>query len=106
MLRLDKAARKQAMSTLSSWKKTRGRDAIEKTFVFADFNAAFAWMSRVAMMAEKLDHHPEWSNVYKTVKVTLTTHDAGGLSDLDVKMARFMDNTAGAAGRVKTRAKR
>jgi 4a-hydroxytetrahydrobiopterin dehydratase len=106
MQKLDKAARKQAMSTLSSWKKTRGRDAIEKTFVFADFNAAFAWMSRVAMMAEKLDHHPEWSNVYKTVKVTLTTHDAGGLSDLDVKMARFMDNTAGAAGRVKTRAKR
>ena len=106
MQKLDKAARKQAMSTLSSWKKTRGRDAIEKTFVFADFNAAFAWMSRVAMMAEKLDHHPEWSNVYKTVKVTLTTHDAGGLSDLDVKLARFMDKTAGAAGRAKPRAKR
>ncbi|MEC7233937.1 MAG: 4a-hydroxytetrahydrobiopterin dehydratase, partial [Pseudomonadota bacterium] len=61
---------------------------------------------RVAMMAEKLDHHPEWSNVYKTVEVTLTTHDAGGLSDLDVKMARFMDKTAGAAGRAKPRAKR
>ena len=106
MQKLDKAARKQAMSTLGGWKKTRGRDAIEKTFVFGDFNAAFAWMSRVAMMAEKLDHHPEWSNVYKTVEVTLTTHDAGGLSDLDVKMARFMDKTAGAAGRVKTRAKR
>ena len=94
------------MSTLGGWKKTRGRDAIEKTFVFGDFNAAFAWMSRVAMMAEKLDHHPEWSNVYKTVEVTLTTHDAGGLSDLDVKMARFMDKTAGAAGRAKPRAKR
>lgn len=105
MQKLEKAARTQAMSTLTGWEKTRGRDAIHKTFVFADFNAAFAWMARVAMMAEKLDHHPEWSNVYKTVNVTLTTHDAGGLSDLDVKMARFMDKTAGAAGRVKARAK-
>ena len=106
MQKLDKAARARALSTLGGWKKTRGRDAIEKTFVFVDFNAAFAWMSRAAMMAEKLDHHPEWSNVYKTVDVTLTTHDAGGLSDLDVKMARFMDKTAGAAGRAKPRAKR
>ena len=105
MQKLEKAARTQAMNTLTGWKKTRGRDAIHKTFVFADFNAAFAWMARVAMMAEKLGHHPEWSNVYKTVNVTLTTHDAGGLSDLDVKMARFMDKTAGAAGRVKARAK-
>ena len=106
MQKLDKAARARAMSTLDGWKKTRGRDAIKKTFVFKDFNASFAWMSRVAMMAEKLDHHPEWSNVYKTVEVTLTTHDAGGLSDLDVKMARFMDKTSGAAGRAKRSAKR
>ncbi len=105
MQKLEKAARTQAMNTLTGWKKTRGRDAIHKTFVFADFNAAFAWMARVAMMAEKLDHHPEWSNVYKTVNVTLTTHDAGGLSNLDVKMARFMDKTAGAAGRVKAHSK-
>ncbi len=105
MQKLEKADRAQAMKTLTGWKKTRGRDAIHKAFVFADFNAAFAWMTRVAMMAEKLDHHPEWSNVYKTVNVTLTTHDAGGLSDLDVKMARFMDKTAGAAGRVKARAR-
>ena len=105
MQKLEKAARAQAMNTLTGWKKTRGRDAIHKTFVFADFNAAFAWMARVAMMAEKLDHHPEWSNVYKTVNVTLTTHDAGGLSDLDVKMARFMNKTAGAAGRIMARAK-
>ena len=105
MQKLEKADRAQAMKTLTGWKRTRGRDAIHKSFVFADFNAAFAWMTRVAMMAEKLDHHPEWSNVYKTVNVTLTTHDAGGLSDLDVKMARFMDKTAGAAGRVKARAK-
>ena len=82
MQKLEKAARTQAMNTLTGWKKTRGRDAIHKTFVFADFNAAFAWMARVAMMAEKLDHHPEWSNVYKTVSVNLTTHDAGGLSEL------------------------
>jgi 4a-hydroxytetrahydrobiopterin dehydratase len=67
--------------------------------VFGDFNAAFAWMSRVAMMAEKLDHHPEWANVYKTVDVVLTTHDVGGVSNLDVAMAQFMDKTAGAAGR-------
>ena len=94
MQKLDKAARARAMSTLDGWKKTRGRDAIEKTFVFRDFNAAFAWMSRVAMMAEKLDHHPEWSNVYKTVEVTLTSHDVDGLSSRDTKLARKMDKLA------------
>ena len=92
MQKLDKAARKQAMSTLSSWKKTRGRDAIEKTFVFADFNVAFAWMSRVAMMAEKLDHHPEWSNVYNQVEITLTTHDAGGVTEKDTALAAAIDS--------------
>ena len=100
--KLDKANRTKAMASLNGWAKTRGRDAIHKTFVFTDFNAAFSWMARVAMMAEKLDHHPEWSNVYKTVDVTLTTHDADGLSDLDIQMARFMDKTAGAAGRKKS----
>lgn len=90
-----------ALAKLKGWKKVKGREAIEKQFVFADFNAAFGWMSRVALYAEKLDHHPEWSNVYKTVNVVLTTHDAGGLSPLDVDMARFMDKTAGAAGRKK-----
>lgn len=97
--KLNPAERKKAMASLKGWKKTPGRDAIKKTFVFADFNAAFGWMSRVAMMAEKLDHHPEWDNVYKTVNVVLTTHDAGGLSGLDVTLAKFMDKTAGAAGR-------
>ena len=87
-----------AMSTLGGWKKRAGVMPSKK-LLFSRFQCGFCWMSRVAMMAEKLDHHPEWSNVYKTVKVTLTTHDAGGLSDLDVKMARFMDKTAGAAGR-------
>lgn len=88
-----------ALAKLKGWKKMRGRDAIQKQYVFADFNAAFAWMSRVAMQAEKLDHHPEWDNVYKTVNVVLSTHDAGGVSALDIAMAKFMDKTAGAAGR-------
>lgn len=97
--KLKPTEKKAAMARLKGWTKTRGRDAIQKQFVFADFNAAFAWMSRVAMQAEKLDHHPEWANVYKTVSVVLTTHDAGGVSALDVTMAKFMDKTAGAAGR-------
>ncbi|MEX0364598.1 MAG: 4a-hydroxytetrahydrobiopterin dehydratase [Ruegeria sp.] len=72
-----------------------GRDAICKTFEFKDFVGAFAWMTQVAIWAEKWDHHPEWFNVYKTVKVTLTTHDVGGLSTLDVKLARKLDSLAG-----------
>jgi 4a-hydroxytetrahydrobiopterin dehydratase len=71
-----------------------GREAMSKRFVFRDFNEAFGWMSRVALLAEKMDHHPEWSNVYKTVEVTLATHDAGGLTELDVKLARAMDAMA------------
>jgi len=92
----EKAA---ALAKLKGWKKVRGRDAIAKQYVFADFNAAFGWMSRVALQAEKMDHHPEWDNVYKTVNVVLTTHDAGGVSPLDIALAKFMDKTAGAAGR-------
>ena len=99
--KLTPREKKAAMAKLKGWSKLRWREAIKKTFVFADFNAAFGWMSRVAMQAEKMDHHPEWDNVYKTVNVVLTTHDAGGLSALDVKLARFMDKTAGAAGREK-----
>ncbi len=99
--KLTNAEKKAAMSKLKGWKKVSGRDAIKKTFIFADFNAAFGWMSRIALEAEKLDHHPEWDNVYKTVNIVLTTHDAGGLSALDIKLARFMDKTAGAAGRQK-----
>jgi 4a-hydroxytetrahydrobiopterin dehydratase len=78
----------------SGWTEVEGRDAIRKRFQFKDFNAAFGWMTRVAMWAEKWDHHPEWSNVYRTVDVTLTTHDAGGLSALDVKLAAKMDQIA------------
>jgi len=72
-----------------------GRDAITRKFVFRDFNEAFGFMARSALVAEKLDHHPEWSNVYKTVDVTLSTHDAGGLTELDVKLAELMDKLAG-----------
>jgi 4a-hydroxytetrahydrobiopterin dehydratase len=77
------------------WSLVDGRDAITKTFVFPNFVDAFGWMTRVALVAEKLDHHPEWFNVYKTVSVTLTTHDAGGLSGLDVALAQAMDRLAG-----------
>ncbi len=77
----------------SGW--TVGETSAEKTFVFANFVDAFGWMTSVAICAEKLNHHPEWFNVYKTVKVTLTTHDTGGLSDLDVKLAQKMNQLAG-----------
>jgi 4a-hydroxytetrahydrobiopterin dehydratase len=93
--KLDLAARSSALVSLKGWTEVEGRDAISKRFVFADFNAAFGWMARVALLAEKMDHHPEWSNVYRTVDVTLSTHDAGGLSDLDIAMAKAMDQMAG-----------
>jgi len=79
----------------TGWEFVADRDAIHKTFEFKDFVDAFGWMTRVAILAEKWNHHPEWSNVYKTVEVTLTTHDVGGLSPLDVKLARKMDGLAG-----------
>ncbi|WP_119680440.1 4a-hydroxytetrahydrobiopterin dehydratase [Indioceanicola profundi] len=93
--KLDEATRAQALSELSGWTVTEGRDAISRTFTFKDFNAAFGFMSRVALLAEKMDHHPEWFNVYNRVEVTLSTHDANGLTELDVRMARFMDSIAG-----------
>lgn len=92
--KLDPATRAAALASLDGWSEAEGRDAISKRFVFADFNAAFGWMTRVALLAEKMDHHPEWFNVYKTVDVTLSTHDAGGLSELDIAMAKAMDKTA------------
>jgi len=76
------------------WQMVDGRDAISKEFTFANFVAAFGWMSKVAMIAEKMDHHPEWFNVYKTVQVTLSTHDVGGLSGLDIALAEKMDKLA------------
>jgi 4a-hydroxytetrahydrobiopterin dehydratase len=83
------------MSGLPGWAPVEGRDAITKTFVFKDFNEAFGFMARVALIAEKMDHHPEWSNVYRTVAVTLATHDAGGLTELDIQLAQAMDKIAG-----------
>ena len=92
--KLSGDARKQALSALNGWSEAKDRDALMKTFTFKDFNEAFGFMSRVALVAEKMDHHPEWSNVYKTVTVTLSTHDAGGLTELDVKLAKAMDRIA------------
>ena len=93
--KLDNAARRSALAKLNGWSEVSGRDAISKKFTFKNFNEAFGFMSRVALVAEKMDHHPEWSNVYKTVDVTLSTHDAGGLTELDVKLAEAMDKIAG-----------
>lgn len=84
-----------ALAQLTSWTPAEGKDAIEKTFRFADFNAAFGFMTRVAIEADKRDHHPEWFNVYNRVEVTLTTHDCDGVSDRDVQLAKFMDAIAG-----------
>jgi 4a-hydroxytetrahydrobiopterin dehydratase len=88
-------ARKNALARLKGWSEVAGRDAITRKFVFADFNQAFGFMTRAGLVAEKLNHHPEWFNVYKTVEVTLSTHDAGGLTELDVKLAEAMDKLAG-----------
>jgi len=94
--KLTGPARTDALGKLSGWSEVPGRDAIGKKFVFKDFNAAFGFMTRAALIAEKMDHHPEWFNVYKTVDVTLSTHDAGGVTELDVKLAAEMDRLAGA----------
>jgi len=92
--KLTGEARKSALTGLSGWSEVAGRDAISKKFIFKDFNQAFGFMARAALMAEKMDHHPEWFNVYKTVEVTLSTHDAGGLTELDVKLAEAMNKIA------------
>ena len=89
--------RAQSVARLAGWHDASGQNAITKTFVFTDFNAAFGFMTRAALVAEKMDHHPDWSNVYKTVVVTLSTHDAGGVTELDIKLAEAMDRIAGGA---------
>jgi 4a-hydroxytetrahydrobiopterin dehydratase len=93
--KLSGDARKPALAGLAGWSEVAGRDAIAKTFVFKDFSEAFGFMTRAALIAEKMDHHPEWSNVYKTVAVTLSTHDAGGLTEKDIKLASEMNRIAG-----------
>jgi len=92
--KLTEAQRKTALSGLKGWKPVDGRDAIAKSFKFADFNAAFGFMSRVALMAEKSDHHPEWFNVYNKVDITLSTHDAGGVTEKDIALAKFIEQAA------------
>ena len=89
----------EALKGLPLWRAHEGdRPAIVRTLTFADFNAAFGFMTRVALLADKIDHHPEWSNVYNRVEVLLTTHDADGVTERDVRMARFIDEAAAATG--------
>ena len=92
--RLAADARKAALQELSGWQDVSGRDAIARTFTFRDFNEAFGFMARAALVAEKNDHHPEWRNVYKTVEVVLSTHDAGGVTAKDIALAKAMDAIA------------
>ena len=80
-----------ALAGLDGWSLVEGREAIQKSYRFEDFNAAFGWMTRIALTAEKMDHHPEWFNVYNRVEVTLATHDVGGVSARDLELARAMD---------------
>ena len=99
MNRPAKIGAAKALEQLAGWSLAPGeRDAITRTYVFGDFNAAFGFMTRAALMADKLDHHPEWSNVYNRVVVVLTTHDAHGVTELDVAIATFMDGAALAGG--------
>ena len=92
--KLSGEARTAALAKLSGWREVKDRDAITKRFQFKDFNEAFGFMARAALVAEKLDHHPEWFNVYNKVDVTLSTHDAGGLTDLDIRLAEAMEKLA------------
>ena len=89
--KLSGAERTKALSELSGWSELSGRDAIAKSFKFKTFSEAFGFMARAALVAEKMDHHPEWTNVYNKVDVVLSTHSAGGLTELDVKLAQKMD---------------
>lgn len=89
--RLQGEDRVNALATVPDWHEVEGRDAIARSFKFKDFNAAFGFMARAALIAEKHDHHPEWFNVYNRVDVTLATHDAGGLTEKDIALARAMD---------------
>lgn len=92
--KLSAEDRRAALAGLAGWREAADRDAIVKSFSFKDFNRAFGFMARVALEAERINHHPEWFNVYNRVEVTLTTHDCGGLSERDVALARFMDQAA------------
>ncbi|NQU69562.1 MAG: 4a-hydroxytetrahydrobiopterin dehydratase [Rhodospirillales bacterium] len=92
MKKITAVERRREMAKLTGWKKVRGRDAISKSYRFRNFNEAFGFMTRVALAAERMDHHPEWFNVYNRVDVTLTTHDAGGVTERDIALAKFMES--------------
>jgi 4a-hydroxytetrahydrobiopterin dehydratase len=92
--KLSDEARNAALAKLKGWNEVKGRDAISRKFTFRDFNEAFGFMARAALIAEKLDHHPEWFNVYNKVDVTLATHDAGGVTTRDVELAEAMNHLA------------
>jgi len=96
--KLEGAEREQALAKLKGWGLVDGRDAIAKSFQFNDFMSAFAFMGRVAVYADVVDHHPEWFNVYGRVDVTLTSHDVDGISQRDIAMAKFMDKAAKKSG--------
>ncbi|WP_151637556.1 4a-hydroxytetrahydrobiopterin dehydratase [Noviherbaspirillum aerium] len=91
MEKFDGAARAGALAGLPAWKYDAGRDAISREYVFADFTEAFAFMTQIAIVAEKNNHHPEWFNVYNKVAITLTTHDANGLTQRDIDLAAYAD---------------
>ena len=93
--KLDNDAVRQALAYLDGWSLSDDGSAIYRTLEFADFKQAFAFMTRVALQAESMNHHPDWSNAYKTVDISLSTHDAGGLTDSDFKLARYIDKVAG-----------
>jgi len=92
--KLTSEERSSLLDELNGWQAVTGRDAIQRQFRFADFNEAFGFMTRIAIKAQEMDHHPEWFNVYNKVEITLSTHDAGGLTERDVKLARFIDRVA------------
>lgn len=92
--KLSGTTRSEALAKLAGWTEVSGRDAIQKSFKFADFNQAWGFMTRIALAAEKADHHPEWSNVYNRVEIVLSTHDAGGVSEKDIALAKFIDSVA------------
>ncbi len=94
MARPSKLPVETVLAQLSGWSAADGREAIVKTFRFTDFSQAFGFMTRVALAAEKLDHHPEWFNVYGRVEALLATHDVGGVTELDLKLAKVMDEIA------------
>jgi 4a-hydroxytetrahydrobiopterin dehydratase len=92
--KLTSEERSTQIGQLNGWQAARGRDAIQRQYQFADFNEAFGFMTRVAIKAQEMDHHPEWFNVYNKVEITLSTHEADGVTERDIKLARFIDEVA------------